>query len=130
MRQRLLFLALLITVLAVAATAQDRAKRWDIMTSHEIGADRFKAKYPDFDGRGVVIAVLDTGVDMGVEGLKVLPTGKPKVVDVRDFSTEGDLYWEEHLRAHPTTATSLGALLATGGASRWRSFLGSFGRRL
>ena len=46
-------------------------------------------------GKGVVIAVLDTGVDMGVEGLKVLPDGKPKVVDVRDFSTEGDLYWEE-----------------------------------
>ena len=29
-----------------------------------------------------------------------------------------------------TTATSLGALLATSGASRWRFFLGSFGRRL
>lgn len=95
MRQSLLSLSLLLVALAAAAPAQDRAKRWDIMTSHEIGADRFKAKFPDFDGKGVVIAVLDTGVDMGVEGLKVLPTGKPKVVDVRDFSTEGDLYWEE-----------------------------------
>jgi len=94
MSLRRLSLPFLLTLLPISAIAQD-AKRWDIMTQQEVGVDRFKAQYPDFDGRGVVIAVLDTGVDMGVEGLKTLPTGGVKVVDVRDFSTEGDLLWEE-----------------------------------
>jgi tripeptidyl-peptidase-2 len=94
MTRRLLSLPFLLTALSLAVCAQDE-KRWDIMTRHEIGVDRFQAKHPDFDGKGVVVAVLDTGVDMGVEGLKTRPDGKVKVVDVRDFSGEGDLVWQE-----------------------------------
>jgi len=94
MTPRRLSLPFLLTLLTISAIAQDD-KPWDILTHQEVGVDRFAAKYPDFDGKGVVIAVLDTGVDMGVEGLKKLPTGGVKVVDVRDFSTEGDLAWEE-----------------------------------
>ena len=36
----------------------------------------------------VDVAVLDTGVDMGVAGLTALPGGGPKVVDVQDFSRD------------------------------------------
>src|SRR5687767_6400446 len=50
------------------------------------GADRFVREHPAFDGRGVLIAILDTGVDPGVPGLLTTSTGSPKVVDVRDFS--------------------------------------------
>ncbi|MBN2490986.1 MAG: S8 family serine peptidase, partial [Planctomycetes bacterium] len=99
MATRLFFLSTLAAALLVVAIVRpapvQEDPRWDLLTHHEIGADRFKAAYPDLDGKGVVIAVLDTGVDMGAEGLRRLPDGKVKVIDVRDFSTEGDLFWKE-----------------------------------
>lgn len=90
---QLLFVICLIP--ALSGFAQEEPDRWDLMTLKEIGVDRFLAAHPDLDGKGVIVAVLDTGVDMGVEGLKTLPTGKVKVVECRDFSREGDLIWEE-----------------------------------
>src|SRR5918996_302274 len=53
------------------------------------GADRFVREHPTYDGRGVLIAILDTGVDPGVPGLATTSTGDPKLVDLRDFSGEG-----------------------------------------
>ena len=53
------------------------------------GADRFVREHPTYDGRGVLIAILDTGVDPGVPGLRTTSTGDPKLVDLRDFSGEG-----------------------------------------
>src|SRR5918995_5794060 len=53
------------------------------------GADRFVREHPAYDGRGVLIAILDTGVDPGVPGLGTTSTGDPKLVDLRDFSGEG-----------------------------------------
>ena len=53
------------------------------------GADRFVREHPTYDGRGVLIAILDTGVDPGVPGLATTSTGDPKLMDLRDFSGEG-----------------------------------------
>lgn len=53
------------------------------------GADRFVREHPTYDGRGILIAILDTGVDPGVPGLGRTSTGDPKLVDLRDFSGEG-----------------------------------------
>jgi len=53
------------------------------------GVDRFQAEHPTYDGRGVLIGILDSGVDPGVPGLVVTSTGAPKLLDLRDFSAEG-----------------------------------------
>ncbi|HON24737.1 MAG TPA: S8 family serine peptidase [Myxococcota bacterium] len=64
------------------------------MDSRTIGADSFLKANPTFDGRGVVIAILDTGVDMGVPGLEKTPSGEPKVIVARDFTGEATVRLE------------------------------------
>ena len=53
------------------------------------GVDRFLRAHPTYDGRGVLIGILDTGIDPGVPGLTTTTSGGPKVLDLRDFSGEG-----------------------------------------
>ena len=53
------------------------------------GVDRLLRAHPEYDGRGVLIGILDTGIDPGVPGLATTSTGSPKLLDLRDFSGEG-----------------------------------------
>jgi tripeptidyl-peptidase II len=53
------------------------------------GVDQFLKSHPSFDGRSVLIGILDTGIDPGIPGLGQTSTGDPKILDLRDFSDEG-----------------------------------------
>ena len=74
--------------LACQTTKEDE---WCFLNTSAIGAKQFLQKYPHYDGRGTVIFILDGGIDMGVAGLKVTSTGQTKVIDVRDFSGQGEV---------------------------------------
>ncbi|MCL5019712.1 MAG: S8 family serine peptidase, partial [Patescibacteria group bacterium] len=64
---------------------------FSFLSTTVIGAHQFIQSHPSYDGRGVIIFILDTGVDMGIPGLQKTPAGEVKVIDVRDFSREGDV---------------------------------------
>jgi len=60
-----------------------------LLPLRSIGADAFRVAQPSYDGRGVLIAILDSGTDPALPGLRTTSTGERKVLDVRDFSGEG-----------------------------------------
>eukprot|EP01083_Nonionella_stella_P094888 266343_1 len=54
-------------------------------------AFEFLEKYPEFDGTGIRVAVVDTGVDPSAEGLVVNPNGSRKFFDFIDSTGSGDV---------------------------------------
>ncbi|MGQ0703685.1 MAG: S8 family serine peptidase [Gemmatimonadales bacterium] len=81
------------------------------------GVPAFLSAHPTWDGRGVLIAILDTGIDPAAPGLGTTADGQAKVLDLRDFSGEG------RIALQPAAVTGDSIRLAgqvLGGASRLR----------
>jgi tripeptidyl-peptidase II len=64
---------------------------WTQLSVSTCRVDEFLKAHPDHDGRGVIIAVMDTGVDPSIPGLTRLPDGAVKCIDVQDFTGQGDI---------------------------------------
>ncbi len=71
----------------------------------------FRQAKPAADGRGVVIGILDSGIDAGIIGLDVTTMGDRKILDLRDFSGEGRIVLTP-LVPHGDTAVIGGIRLA------------------
>ena len=89
---RAAFASILVLLLAPSVFSQEK---WSFLAIHEIGAPDFLAANPEYDGRGTVLFVLDTGVDMNIPGLRQTSTGEVKVIGARDFSGQGEVDLEK-----------------------------------
>src|SRR2546428_9861341 len=89
-----------------------------LMPLRSTGVEQFRAKHPTYDGRGVLIAILDTGVDPAVPGLIVTSAGAPKILDLRDFSGEGRVALSPVVPTADGTGAVGGRKLVGGGRMR------------
>ncbi|WP_438870735.1 S8 family serine peptidase [Paractinoplanes ovalisporus] len=70
------------------------------MPNDEIGSEGFKKKNPKYDGRGVTIGIMDSGVDLDHPALAKTTTGERKIVDwvtATDPLLESDGTWRAML---------------------------------
>ncbi|HEU4422892.1 MAG TPA: S8 family serine peptidase [Pilimelia sp.] len=98
------------------------------MPTNETGAVAFKKSHPTWDGRGVTIGVLDTGVDLDNPALQTTSTGERKIVDwvtATDPLFDGDLTWRAMLTdvTGPTfTLPGIGTYTAPAGTFKFNRF--------
>ena len=59
------------------------------LPKEDLRVPEFLAAHPEADGRGVVVAILDTGVDLGHPRLSKTMTGERKIVDFLDATDDG-----------------------------------------
>lgn len=77
---------------------EDSMKWSGLLPKTETQAQSFIEKNPQFDGRGIIVGVLDTGVDPGAIGLQTTSDGKPKVIDIIDCTGSGDVLMGEPVK--------------------------------
>ncbi len=89
-----------------------------MMPLRSTGVELFRAAHPTYDGRGVLIGILDSGIDPGVAGLIATSTGAPKILDLRDFSGEG------HIDLRPASPGADGTIAVAGRTLRGAARIG------
>ncbi|WP_377639526.1 S8 family serine peptidase [Oryzobacter terrae] len=84
------------TASGVAAPGPSTPESNPYMPTNEIGSVKFKADHPTWDGRGVTVGVIDSGVDLDHPALQKTTTGERKIVDwvtATDPIFDGDATW-------------------------------------
>ena len=99
-----------------------------LQPKRETQAEEFLTKHPNYNGKDVIIAILDTGVDPAAPGLQKCPDGKDKILDVVDCTGSGDVVLSEEIT--PSTDTP-GILLGLSGSklrigTNWSNPSGKF----
>ncbi len=77
------------------------------LPKEDLGVAAFLEKYPQYNGKGVRVAVLDTGVDPGHPYLQKNPDGSRKIVDWYDATTDGRLQIQHRVKAQNGTLIGL-----------------------
>ncbi len=100
-------LSAMMVAVVYAAGKTPSTDSWNFLSTTDIGAKAFIKAHPKWDGRGVLIAVCDSGVDLGLPGLEKTSDNKPKILDARVFCNEGkitltkaELSSDEHGKAY------------------------------
>lgn len=92
------FFSLIFFLILISSLSHAQESSQTFLSLKDAGVEDFLKLHPEYDGRGTIIIVLDTGVDVGVEGLLKTSTGETKIIDVQDFSTQGDfIYYQANL---------------------------------
>ncbi len=87
MKTRVLTIIFFLFAISIFAQENDQT----FLSLNDTGVQEFIKQHPEYDGRGTIILVLDTGVDMGIDGLTKTSTGEVKVIDAQDFTGQGDM---------------------------------------
>ena len=61
------------------------------LPKEDLGVLAFLKEHPEADGRGIVVAILDTGIDLEHPALQTTSTGEPKIIDLFDGTDDGYL---------------------------------------
>lgn len=77
------------------------------LPKEDLGVAAFLEKYPQYNGKGIRVAVLDTGVDPGHPYLQKNPDGSRKIVDWYDATTDGRLTIQHRAKAENGTLMGL-----------------------
>jgi len=93
---------LLGVVVGVVVAGGQEPFGWTQLSLSTCRVDAFLKAHAESNGRGVVVAVLDTGVDPSIPGLTKTPDGQVKVIDVQDFTGQGDVEFHT-IHLDPTT---------------------------
>ncbi len=93
----------------------------------ETGVQRLVEADSERDGRGIIVAIFDSGVDPGVEGLQTTSDGRPKIIDLIDATGSGDV--DTSTVGTPEDGQVMGLtgrelILPEGAASKKEVFLG------